>query len=210
MPSTFIYSNNAFDSESLENVLRSVDHAGYPVEIKRTFGECVSPSVSALNRPEMRRLIGRVCAGDTVIVLRLSCLGCSVRDALGTIAKFRNLGTRLYCVETGRADLAGKTPPAAVCTLQAVVKLENSSRSARVKDSVACAKAIGKRLGRRPMFSLTEQRTVLEHLACGTSVSEIARHFNTSRQTVLRIRSAHAPPGALHVYGLHTAVEAGQ
>ena len=59
MPSTFIYSNNASDNESLENVLRSVDRAGYPVEIKRTFGECVSPSVSALKRPEMRRLIGR-------------------------------------------------------------------------------------------------------------------------------------------------------
>ena len=207
MPSTFIYSNNASDNESLENVLRSVDRAGYPVEIKRTFGECVSPSVSALKRPEMRRLIGRVCADDTVIVLRLSCLGCSVQDVLGTIVKFRKMGARLYCVETGRADLAGKTPPAAVCTLRAVVTLENSSRSARVKDSIACAKAIGKRLGRRPMFSSTEQRTVLEHLACGTSVSEIARYFNTSRQTVLRIRTAHAPLSALRGYGLHTAVE---
>ncbi|MNN39644.1 putative DNA-invertase from lambdoid prophage Rac [compost metagenome] len=65
-----------------------------------------------------------------------------------------------------------------------------------MRDSLAAAKAMGRAVGRPPKHKPEERDAILRALAQGQSVSETARRFNTSRQTVLRIRAA-APPRVL-------------
>lgn len=192
MPSTFIYSNSAPDMHALERQLSAADRAGYTVDMRRAFWESVPPLVSALERPQLRALLQRLGAGDVVVAMQLSCLGRSVQDVLATIMRFRKLGVGLYCVELGRADLARRSPPAAVTLLRAIAAIDETTRSERMRASAAQAKAEGKQLGRRPKLGKAEQNGILQALANGTSVSEAARLFQTSRQTVLRIRAAQA------------------
>lgn len=196
MPSTFLYSNSAPDMNTLEGQLLAADRAGYVVDLRHAFWECSPSSIPALERPQLRALVQRAAPGDAVVAMHLSCLGRSVQDILSTIMKFRKIGIGLYCVQLGRADLARKTPPAAVSLLKAVAELEEATRSERMRASAANAKAQGRQLGRRPKLSQPQQHAIVQALANGTSVSETARLFATSRQTVLRIRAAHADQGA--------------
>lgn len=192
MPSIFLYSNSAPDMNALEGQLLAADRAGYIVDLRQAFWECAPPSLSALERPQLRALVQRTGPGDVVVAMHLSCLGRSVRDILSTIMKFRKVGVALHCVQLGRANLAQKSPPAAVIMLRAIAALDEATRSERMRASAAKAKARGKQLGRRPTLTKTQQQAILRMLENGTSVSETARRFETSRQTVLRIRAAHA------------------
>jgi len=194
MPSTFIYSNSAPDVDTLERQLLAADRAGYTVDLRRAVWECVPPLVCALERPQLRALLQRMAPGDAVVAMYLSCLGRSVQDILSTIMKFRKLGVALYCVQVGHANLARKSPPVAVGLLRAIAALDEATRSERMRESAAQAKARGKQLGRRPALAQSERQRILQTLADGASVSETARRFGTSRQTVLRIRTAHAGP----------------
>ena len=192
MSSTFLYSNSAPDMAELEGQLLAADRAGYLVDLRNAFWECTSSSISAMERPQLRALMNRVGSGDTVVAMYLSCLGRSVQDILATILKFRKVGAGLYCVQLGRADLARPSPPAAVVLLRAIAALDEATRSERMRASAAKAKARGKQLGRRPTLTTVQQQAILQALANGASVSATARQFETSRQTVLRIRAAHA------------------
>lgn len=192
MPSTFLYSNSAPDMTALEGQLLTADRSGHVVDLRNAFRECMPSSMRALERPQLRALMQRTAPGDTVVTMQLSCLGRSVQDILSTIMKFRKIGVALYCVQLGRADLARNTPPAAVVLLQALAALEEATRSERMRASAAKAKATGRQLGRRPTLTKAQQQAIVQTLADGTSVSETARRFGTSRQTVLRVRSAHA------------------
>lgn len=195
MSSTFLYSNSAPDMAALEGQLLAADRAGYMVDLRNAFWECTSSSMSALERPQLRALVHRASPGDMVVAMHLSCLGRSVQDILATIMKFRKVGAGLHCVQLGRADLARQSPPAAVILLRAIAALDEATRSERMRASAAKAKARGKRLGRRPTLTKAQQQAILQALANGTSVSATARLFETSRQTVLRIRTAHANQG---------------
>jgi len=177
--------------DALERQLLAADRAGYIIDLRHAFWECVPPSVSALERPRLHALAQRIGSGDVVVTMNLSCLGRSVQDILSTIMRFRKVGVELYCVQLGRANLARKSPPSAVNLLRAVAALDEATRSERTRTSAAEAKARGKQLGRPPTLAKGHQQRVLQMLANGTSVSETARRFGTSRQTVLRIRTAH-------------------
>ena len=50
------------------------------------------------------------------------------------------------------------------------------------------AMAEGRHPGRPHRLSGEERQSVLELLATGASVSSLARQFNTSRQTIMRVR----------------------
>lgn len=173
---------------SLERALVAADAAGITVDIGRVISESQPPSVSALQRPRLAELMQQVQTGDTVYTLNLSCLGSDARDMLATIARFRKAGVSLYCLQAGRADLTRRAPPPAVSILRALVTLEGRVRSIRAQQSAATAREMGMQLGRKPKLSEDQRRSVADSLACGESVSDVARRFQVSRQTVLRVR----------------------
>ncbi|MDW1308782.1 helix-turn-helix domain-containing protein, partial [Klebsiella pneumoniae] len=59
----------------------------------------------------------------------------------------------------------------------------------RTYSGIARAKAAGKRFGRPPILSEEQKQTVTERLNAGISISAIAREFNTTRQTILRVKA---------------------
>ncbi|MDW7493324.1 helix-turn-helix domain-containing protein, partial [Klebsiella pneumoniae] len=50
-------------------------------------------------------------------------------------------------------------------------------------------RSAGKRFGRPPILSEEQKKIVSERLNSGASISAVAREFNTTRQTILRVKA---------------------
>lgn len=194
MPSTFVYTNAAAAFEEFEPEIRAFDAAGLVVDVRQAWWERCAVSVDALDRPQLRRMLYLLCPGDTVMMLRLASVGRSVGDVLATIDRLRALDVGLFCVELGEFNLTARELTAPMRTLLAVGRLERQSRSARMKESAISATARGHRLGRRPAVAETSQDDIRQALHRGVSVSELARAFHVSRQTIMRIRERGQSP----------------
>jgi putative DNA-invertase from lambdoid prophage Rac len=76
--------------------------------------------------------------------------------------------------------------------LRAIVRMESAARSERSKAGLHAAQQNGQRTGRPASLSNGDQERVIHALENGGSVTEVSRRFSTSRQTIMRIRSAAA------------------
>ncbi|WP_303745355.1 recombinase family protein, partial [Enterobacter hormaechei] len=81
--------------------------------------------------------------------------------------------------------------PPTICNsaISAVAEFERDLLLERTHSGIARAKAAGKRFGRPPILSEEQKQTVTERLNAGISISAIAREFNTTRQTILRVKA---------------------
>ncbi|WP_321896760.1 recombinase family protein [Paraburkholderia heleia] len=194
MQRTFFYINGAGEGEFPERELIRLDKAGYAVALGRVAMDAVAPYVAAADRPALTRLLGRIDPEDELVVLQLSALGCNARDVLATLLSCRKGRIGVRCVELGGVDLTGRPEPQAVKMLRAVVRMEAATRSERSRNGLQAAQRSGRPTGRPASLSAHDRARVMSSLGSGLSVSEVARRFGTSRQTVLRIRAAAGTP----------------
>ncbi|MFC0398769.1 recombinase family protein [Paraburkholderia rhizosphaerae] len=183
-----IYLLGAADPFEREHELIELDKAGYTVALGRLTTEDVPAYTPARERPELQSLLRRLMPRHTLAVLEFAALGCSARDILDTLMQARKAKVSIRCVEVGRADLAALPEAPVVKALRALARLDVACRSLRSKDGLAALRAEGKPTGRPPSLTVQQRQRVLQSLDKGQSVSEVARRFGTSRQTVLRIR----------------------
>ncbi|KVD96149.1 resolvase [Burkholderia stagnalis] len=197
MRRTFFYVNSSVDTPFPEQELIALDKAGYTVVLSRVAIDRVPPFVPAAERPELSGLLRRAEPGDSLVVLELSALGSSVRDVLSTLMQCRGKGMSVVCIEIGNVDLAGRPEPQAIKTLRAVSRMETAARSQRGKTNLQSTQDNGKRVGRPTSLSRHDRERVMRSLDKGLSVSEVARRFGTSRQTIMRVRASFAPAEAM-------------
>ncbi|WP_082097640.1 recombinase family protein [Pantoea brenneri] len=127
--------------------------------------------------------------GDVLIVTKLDRLGRNAMDIRKTVELLATSEIRVHCLALGGVDL---TSPAGKMTMQvisAVAEFERDLLLERTHAGIARAKASGKRFGRPPVLSEEQKRVVAERLKAGISTSAIAREFNTTRQTILRVKA---------------------
>lgn len=184
----YFYTNGAATLEEFEEEIRAFDAAGIVVDLRRAWCERESQSRSALERPGMQSMLRRIRAGDTIFTLKLASLGRNVRDVLETLERFKALGASAQCIELGGGDLLTSACSPAMLTLAAVSQLDYQTRSLRMKESATASTELGRRLGRKPTLSASARTDILASLRTGASVTEIARSFCVSRQTIMRIR----------------------
>ena len=85
------------------------------------------------------------------------------------------------------------TSPAGKMTMQviaAVAEFERDLLIERTKAGISRARSQGKRFGRPLSLSQDQRAQALGRLASGATVSQVAREFATSRQTIMRVRNA--------------------
>lgn len=149
----------------------------------------ISGSVAAGERPGFIRLLDRMENGDVLIVTKLDRLGRNAMDIRKTVELLAASEIRVHCLALGGVDL---TSPAGKMTMQvisAVAEFERDLLLERTHAGIARAKASGKRFGRPPILSDEQKRVVTERLNAGVSTSAVAREFNTTRQTILRVKA---------------------
>jgi putative DNA-invertase from lambdoid prophage Rac len=190
MSRVFAYCRVSTTDQTTQNQIIEIKAAGFTIEARRLIEESISGSVAAKVRPGFTKLIDKMEAGDILVVTKLDRLGRNAMDVRATIEQLADLGVRVHCLALGGVDL---TSPAGKMTMQviaAVAEFERDLLIERTQSGINRAKAAGKQFGRPPVLSRAKRAAVIERLDAGINITDLAREFKTTRQTIMRIRDA--------------------
>ncbi|WGM03468.1 recombinase family protein [Arsenophonus nasoniae] len=190
MSRVFAYCRVSTLEQTTENQRREIEAAGFNIKPHRIVEENVSGSVAANERNGFVRLTDRLEPDDILVVTKLDRLGRNAIDIRKTVENLASLGVKVHCLALGGVDL---TSPAGKMTMQvisAVAEFERDLLIERTQAGIVRAKAQGKKLGRPRSLDDKQREEVILHLKNGQSISSLAKIFNTTRQTIMRIRDA--------------------
>ncbi|WP_081078034.1 recombinase family protein [Burkholderia pseudomultivorans] len=196
MSRTFAYARVSTTDQTPVNQLREIEAAGFTVDKRRIVTESISGSVSANQRTGFAELLLKMEEGDVLIVTKLDRLGRNAMDVRATVETLADRGIRIHCLALGGVDLTSAAGQMTMQVLNAVAEFERDLLIERTQAGIARAKAEGKTLGRPSALTKRQQDQVRQQLAEGVSVASLAKHYNTSRQTIMRIRNGAQEPTA--------------
>ncbi|WP_028220604.1 recombinase family protein [Paraburkholderia oxyphila] len=192
MSRTFAYCRVSTADQTTENQAREIRAAGFSIDDKRIVSETVSGSVSAKDRAGFAKLLDRLESGDVLIVTKLDRLGRNAMDVRATVENLAAMGVRVHCLALGGVDLTSAAGKMTMQVLSAVAEFERDLLIERTQSGLQRARDEGVEIGRPSALSDAKQAEVLEKLAQGMSISELARIYDVSRRTIHRIRDTAA------------------
>ena len=188
MTRVFAYCRVSTFDQTTENQIREIAAAGFDVAPKRIVAETVSGSVPTSERAGFSALVGKLEEGDVLVVTKLDRLGRNAMDVRATVEALTGLGVRVHCLALGGVDLTSAAGKMTMGVLAAVAEFERDLLIERTQSGLARAKAAGKTLGRPQALAEEHARAALERLSKGLTVAAVAKEFDTSRQTIMRLR----------------------
>ena len=188
MSRVFAYFRVSTHEQTTENQRREIEAAGFAVQPRRMTEEQISGSVAAGERPGFARLLDRMENGDVLIVTKLDRLGRDAMDVRKTVEQLALSGIRVHCLALGGVDLTSAAGKMTMQVISAVAEFEKDLLIERTHSGLVRARAAEKRFGRPPALSQERRLAALEQLKAGVSISAVAREFETSRQTIMRLR----------------------
>ncbi|QWC88276.1 recombinase family protein [Cupriavidus metallidurans] len=189
MTRVFAYCRVSTAEQTTENQEREIRAAGFNIESRRVVAEVVSGSIAADQRKGFAKLRDRLESGDVLVVTKLDRLGRNAMDVRATVEELQAAGVRVHCLALGGADLTSAAGKMTMAVLSAVAEFERDLLLERTAAGLARAKDAGKVFGRPRALSDTDEERARAWLAEGHSIASIARDLNTSRQTIMRVRT---------------------
>lgn len=194
MPRTFAYVRVSTTGQTCENQIREIEAAGFSIEPHRIITETISGSIAIAQRNGFIRLMDKLESGDVLIVTKLDRLGRDAIDVSTTVSRLEELGVRVHCLALGGVDLTSSAGKMTMNVINAVAQFERDLLIERTQSGLKRAKSEGKTLGRPAHLTEARKKEVLDALAAGISVAALARKFETSRQTIMRVRDEGSRP----------------
>ncbi|CAN7312536.1 recombinase family protein [Caballeronia sp. LjRoot29] len=188
MSRAFIYARVSTVDQHTDNQVREIAAAGFAVDQKRIVAESISGSVAASERPAFAKLLDRLEHGDVLIVTKLDRLGRNAMDVRATVERLDAVGVRVHCLALGGVDLTSAAGKMTMGVLNAVAEFERDLLIERTQAGLARSRAEGVVPGRPSALTNDQHAQVLQRLAAGESVSQLARDYKTSRTTIQRVR----------------------
>ena len=139
------------------------------------------------DRPQLRRVLRSLTAGDVLMVTRLDRLARSTRDLLNVVAAIAAVGAGLRSLADTWADTTTPHGRLMLTVLGGLAEFERELIRVRTGEGRARAKARGVKLGRRPKLTLHQKREAIERREKGEPLTEIARSYNVSHSTISRL-----------------------
>ncbi|WP_218459792.1 recombinase family protein [Rickettsia sp. TH2014] len=189
MSRTFIYARVSTIDQSPENQVQEIKTAGFNIEPHRVITETVSGSMPISRRKGFARLLDKMEKNDLLVVTKLDRLGRNAIDVSTTVAKLEIMGIKVHCLALGGIDLASSAGKMTMGVINIVAQFERDLLIERTQSGLARAKSNGKILGRPQILSESQKIHVVQQLQDGMTIAAIAKHFNISRQTIMRIRN---------------------
>jgi putative DNA-invertase from lambdoid prophage Rac len=190
MSRVFAYCRVSTTDQTTANQVQEIAKAGFAVDPKRVVEETISGSVATSERPGFGRLVDKLEEGDVLVVTKLDRLGRNAMDVRATVEALAGMGVRVHCLALGGQDLTSPSGKLTMGVLAAVAEFERDLLIERTHAGLARAKAEGKPMGRPSALTAKQQEQVRAKVAAGEPVASLAREFNTSRQTIMRVRDA--------------------
>lgn len=148
------------------------------------------------DRPAWKALRDFIREGDDLYIWELDRMGRNLLEILKEVDELVRVDkVNLHIVKDNIHLVAGEEQSAMV-TLQlqimgAVAEMERKLIAERRQEGIAAAKAAGKHCG-RPAKGHADKEAVLQALAEGKSIREVAKEFGISPSMVYRIKAAAA------------------
>lgn len=190
MSRTFAYCRVSTGDQTTDNQVREIAAHGFNVTKARTIAETVSGSVAAMEREQFVKLLEKLEAGDVLVVTKLDRLGRNAMDVRKTVEHLEAAGVKVHCLALGGMDLTSAAGKMTMQVINAVSEFERDLLIERTNSGLDRAKAQGKKFGRPSALTDEQKGDVRRLLAQGVPVAEIARQFDTTRQTIMRVRAS--------------------
>ncbi|MEM9786540.1 MAG: recombinase family protein [Pseudomonadota bacterium] len=157
------------------------------VHRKRAVTERIGAAVAASGRPKLVKLLRRLKPGTGLVVCSIDGLGRDAADALKTIRHVEERGAQVFSLDVSYDDLLQRND--LLRALEAISVLNSKTIAEQTRAKTFGLGVAGRRLGRPPSLNDADHAEVYAALIAGRSIASLARHYNTSRQTILRIRA---------------------
>ncbi len=190
MSRVFAYCRVSTAEQTTENQVQEIASAGFSIKAQRCIAETVSGSVAAVERKGFAKLLDKLEAGDVLVVTKLDRLGRNAMDVRTTVERLEASGVKVHCLALGGVDLTSAAGKMTMQVLNAVAEFERDLLIERTHAGIKRAKAEGKAFGRPSALTDSQQVEVKQQLQAGVPVAQIARTYDTSRQTIMRVRDA--------------------
>lgn len=190
MSRVFAYCRVSTTDQTTENQLQEVTLAGFNVDPRRVVVETISGSVPTSERPGFNRLVDKMEDGDLLVVTKLDRLGRNAMDVRGTVEALAGMGVRVHCLALGGIDLTSPAGKMVMQVIAAMAEFERDLLIERTQAGLVRAKSEGKAVGRPSSLTPKQAEEVRQRLAQGEPVAALARAYETSRQTIMRVRDA--------------------
>ncbi|WP_010303107.1 recombinase family protein [Candidatus Odyssella thessalonicensis] len=188
MPRTFAYARVSTMEQNPDNQIKEILEAGFVIEPHRIITETISGSMHISRRKGFARLLDKMEKGDILVVTKLDRLGRDAIDVSTTVAKLEEVGIKVHCLALGGVDLTSSAGKMTMGVINAVAQFERDLLIERTQAGLVRAKSKGKTLGRPKILTELQTKQTIQQLQEGKTIAAIARNFNTSRQTIMRIR----------------------
>jgi len=192
MSRVFAYCRVSTNDQTTENQVQEIASAGFSVAHQRTITEIVSGSVAASERKGFGQLLNKLETGDVLVVTKLDRLGRNAMDVRATVEALDGMGVRVHCLALGGVDLTSPAGKMTMGVIAAVAEFERDLLIERTQSGLSRAVAQGKTLGRPSSLNKAQAEQVLKRLEAGEAVAALSREYDTSRQSIMRIRDVVA------------------
>jgi DNA invertase Pin-like site-specific DNA recombinase len=177
------YARVSTQGQSLEQQLAVLKEAGCHL----VYGEKVSSTVPAERREELKKALGALRQGDTLVVAKLDRLG---RTQSEVVARLAELSDRGVYVETLDGLLntgaLGRMAPLVIGLLTGLAEVERSLIQERTRESVEHRRRTGGNVGGRPPLAEGRRELVRRLRDEGKSYREVAEVCGVSLATAHR------------------------
>lgn len=190
MSRAFAYVRVSTHGQTAENQIQEIQAAGFRIEPHRVISDTVSGSVAISARPGFARLLDKLERGDILIVTKMDRLGRNMIDVSSTVHKLEEMGVRVHCLALGGVDLASPAGKMTMNVINAVAQFERDLLIERTNAGLRRAKSEGIKLGRPNALTANQRAEIGAALKAGHRVAPLAKRFDVSRQTIMRVRNA--------------------
>jgi DNA invertase Pin-like site-specific DNA recombinase len=144
-------------------------------------------SGATAERPQLKRLMRKLAAGDVVVIVAVDRLSRDTTDLLVIARDMQRAGAGLRSLAEPVLDTTGDFAELVLAMLGVAAKLERRRIAERTARGRADAKANGVRFGRKPILTPHQQKEARKRVEAGEPQRSVARSYNVSQATISRL-----------------------
>ncbi len=175
------YARVSTDAQDLAGQLDQLKAAG----CEKTFRDKLTGAHA--ERPQLKRLLRTVTAGDVVLVAAVDRLSRDTTDLLVIARDLERAGAGLRSLAEPVIDTTSDFKELILAIFGIAAKLERRRIIERTARGRADAKAKGVKFGRKPILTEFQQREAIKRRDDGETLRSIARSYNVSASTIARL-----------------------
>jgi len=175
------YARVSSNGQDLAQQLAQLDEAG----CTKVYREKISGGTA--ERPQLKRAIGALDAGDVLMVTSTDRLARNTRDLLNILHAVKEAGAGFRSIAEPMVDTTSQFADVIIAVLGVAASYERHRITERTAAGRVQAKARGVKFGRRAALTPHQQAEALRRLAAGDTQRTVAALLGVDQATISRL-----------------------